>query len=330
MNEKINYKKAGVNIEKAEQLVSWIKSQNSHFQKSLGSDYASLYPLNLSGYKEPIIASSTDGVGTKLKLANYFSAWEGLGQDLLAMCLNDLLCVGAKPLFFLDYYACGHLEESQAKPFLKGLQKACEEAHCPLVGGETAELPGFYQKGDMDCAGFCVGLVEKSKILNPQSVKEGDHVVALKSSGFHSNGYSLLRKIYKSPADLKSHQETLMRPTRLYSFLTPLLDHITGLKTIAHITGGGLDNLSRIIPKKLQAQLHPWDMPSCFVDAKQRSGLSWEEMLKVFNCGLGLVLILKDKKVLYELLPDEDIIDLGQIQTNQDQTSWSLDFNRFP
>ena len=329
MSEKINYKKAGVNVEKAEQLVSWIKSQNSHFQKNLGSDYASLYPLNLSGYTEPVIASSTDGVGTKLKLANYFSAWEGLGQDLLAMCLNDLLCVGAKPLFFLDYYACGHLEESQAKSFLKGLQKACEEAHCPLVGGETAELPGFYQKGDMDCAGFCVGLVEKSKILTPQSVREGDHVVALKSSGFHSNGYSLLRKIYTSPSDLKSHQETLMRPTRLYSFLTPLLDQITGLKTIAHITGGGLDNLSRIIPKKLQAQLHPWDIPSCFVDAKQRSGLSWEEMLKVFNCGLGLVLILKDKQVLYELLPNEDLIDLGQIQTSKDQTSWNLDFNCF-
>ena len=334
MSLKVNYKKAGVDIKKADRLVSWIKAENPFFQKNLGSDYASLYPLNLSGYKEPVIASSTDGVGTKLKLAGYFRSWEGLGQDLLAMCLNDLLCVGAKPLFFLDYYACGRLEPSQAKAFLKGLKRACEEANCPLAGGETAELPGLYQNSDMDCAGFCVGIVEKSKILKPQLVKAQDDIVAFKSSGFHSNGYSLLREIYKRPADLKRHKKTLLQPTRLYSFLTPFLDQIKGLKAMAHITGGGLDNLSRIVPKPLQAQLKPWEIPDCFLNVKQRSGLTWKEMMKTFNCGLGLVMILKNKKVLYDLFPEEEIISLGQITTlkaqNKKQASWTLDFKNLP
>jgi len=330
MNQKTSYKKAGVDIKKADQLIRWIKAENRFFQKNLGSDYASLYPLDLSDYKEPVIASSTDGVGTKLKLASYFRSWEGLGQDLLAMCLNDLVCVGAKPLFFLDYYACGHLDPAQAKSFLKGLKKACEEAGCPLAGGETAELPGLYQNSDMDCAGFCVGIVEKSKILRPGLVKEKDDIIAFKSSGFHSNGYSLLRKIYKSPSDLKKHKKILMEPTRLYSFLTPVLDKIKDLKAIAHITGGGLDNLSRILPVGLQATLKPWKIPSCFADVKQRAGLSWREMLKIFNCGLGLIMILKNKNELHKLLPKEEIIDLGQVQatTYGNKSSWTLNFRK--
>ena len=329
MKQKNNYKKAGVDIKKADQLVNWIKTENTFFQKKSGSDYASLYPLNLSNYKEPVIASSTDGVGTKLKLASWFRFWGGLGQDLLAMCLNDLLCVGAKPLFFLDYYACSHLDPKQAKAFLKGLKKACEEADCPLVGGETAELPGLYQGSDIDCAGFCVGIVEKSKILGSHLVKNQDDIVAFKSSGFHSNGYSLLRKIYKSPADLKKHKKTLMTPTRLYHFLNPFLDQIKGLRAIAHITGGGLDNLSRILPAGLQAGLKPWKAPACFLDVKERSRLSWKEMLKIFNCGLGLIIILKNKKALYDLFPEEDLIDLGKVQKMKKRKSaWTLDVNQ--
>ena len=161
--KKLDYKTAGVDIKKADNLVRWIKKKTSVPSDPLGSDYACLFPFPLSQYKNPVLAASTDGVGTKLKLASYFSEWEGIGQDLVAMCVNDLICVGAKPLFFLDYYACGKLNKSQAKSFLKGLQKACTEAFCPLLGGETAELPGLYQSLDADCAGFCVGVVEKSK-----------------------------------------------------------------------------------------------------------------------------------------------------------------------
>ena len=325
--QKMIYKKAGVDIKKADRLVRWIKSKNSSSNQKLGSDYASLHCLDLSGYKQPVLASSTDGVGTKLKLAKYFSCWEGIGQDLLAMCLNDLLCVGAKPLFFLDYYACSELKVSQAKVFLEGLKKACDEAGCPLLGGETAEMPGFYKDSDIDCAGFCVGIVEKSKILRADRVKAQDDIVAFKSSGFHSNGYSLLRQIYKDAGELKKNKKTLMEPTRLYSFLVPVLDRIKGLRAMAHITGSGLDNLSRIVPDHLTAELKAWSAPSCFLDVKSKAGLSWREMLKIFNCGLGLILILKDKKVLYDLFPQEDIVDLGQVKpSNHRESAWTLNF----
>ena len=325
--KKTDYKKSGVNIKKADQLVQWIKKSHPFFKNTLGSDYASLWPLSLSGYKEPVLAGSTDGVGTKLKLANFFSDWAGLGQDLLAMCLNDLICVGAKPLFFLDYYACGQLDTRQAQSFLKGLKKACETANCPLVGGETAELPGLYQGKDIDCAGFCVGLVEKSKILSPQRVRLNDDIIAFKSSGFHSNGYSLLRKIYKTPALLKKKQKILMEPTRLYSFLTPVLDQIPSLRAIAHITGGGLDNLSRIVPKHLKADLKAWAVPDCFLEVKQKAGLPWKKLLQTFNCGLGLVVILKDKQKLYNLFSSESIIDLGKVtKRKKTDSAWSLDF----
>ena len=325
--KKMNYQKAGVNIKKADQLVQWIKKNNFPSENLLGSDYASLWPLSLSGYKEPVLASSTDGVGTKLKLASYFSDWTGLGQDLLAMCLNDLICVGAKPLFFLDYYACGQLHTRQVQSFLKGLQKACKIANCPLVGGETAELPGLYQKKDIDCAGFCVGIVEKSKILNPKRVQLNDDIIAFKSSGFHSNGYSLLRKIYNSPALLKKNKKILMEPTRLYSFLTPFLDQISGLRAIAHITGGGLNNLSRILPKHLKADLKTWSVPDCFLEVKQKALLTWKELLQTFNCGLGLTLILKNKQKLYNLFPSESIIDLGKVtKRKRSDHAWTLDF----
>ena len=325
--KKISYKKAGVDIKKADRLVSWIKQISP--KKNLGSDYASLHILPLSGYKQPVLAGSTDGVGTKLKLARYFSEWKGLGQDLLAMSLNDILCVGAKPLFFLDYYACGKLNIPQAKAFLTGLQKACKTANCPLLGGETAELSGLYQNQDIDCAGFCVGIVEKSKILGPKKVKIHDDIVAFKSSGFHSNGYSLLRKIYKRDSELQKRKKLLMEPTRLYSFLSPVLDKISGLKAIAHITGGGLDNLSRILPPHLKADLQAWEIPDYFVEAKQKAGLSWKESLKIFNCGIGLVLILKNKKILYDLFPKEGLIDLGKVtKRTKNQASWQIQLKK--
>ena len=279
----------------------------------------------MAQYKNPVLAASTDGVGTKLKLASYFREWGGIGQDLVAMCVNDLICTGAKPLFFLDYYACGKLNKAQAKSFLKGLQKACKEASCPLLGGETAELPGLYQGLDVDCAGFCVGVVEKSKILSAQKVQLNDDIVAFKSSGFHSNGYSLLRKIYKSPASLKKNKKVLLRPTKLYTFLSPYLNKMSGLRAIAHITGGGLDNLSRIFPPSLMAELNPWSVPSCFLDVKKRAGLSWKELLQTFNCGLGLILIIKHKESLLKFFPSEEIVYLGKVEKRKKSAkAWNL------
>ena len=325
--KKVSYKRAGVDIKKAGHLVRWIKKETSVLSKPLGSDYACLFPFPLKAYKNPVLAASTDGVGTKLKLASYFSEWGGIGQDLVAMCVNDLICTGAKPLFFLDYYACGKLNSSQAKAFLKGLQKACKEAFCPLLGGETAELPGFYQPLDVDCAGFCVGVVEKSKILKAQKVQLGDEIVAFQSSGFHSNGYSLLRTIYKSSLELKKNRKLLMKPTKLYTFLLPHLDKIRGLRAMAHITGGGLDNLSRILPSHLKATLNPWSIPSCFLKVKDKGKLSWKELLQTFNCGLGLVLIIKNKKVLSELFPFEKIISLGKVDRRQASLkAWDVNF----
>lgn len=324
---KMNYKKAGVNIRKAEALVEWIKANNSFSVSSLGSDYAGLFSLPLGQYKDPVLAASTDGVGTKLKLAAYFSAWKGIGQDLVAMCVNDLICVGAKPLFFLDYYACEKLNKRQAKAFFIGLQQACEEALCPLLGGETAELPGLYKAPDIDCAGFCVGIVERSKILKPDNVCVGDDVIAFPSSGFHSNGYSLIRKIYKTSLDLKRNKRKLMEPTRLYTFLTPYMGNIKGLRAMAHITGGGLNNLSRIVPPHLAVSLDPWPFPSCFLDLKRKGRLLWRDMLQTFNCGLGLILIVRDKKEVFKAFPKEKIIDLGTVKKReQPLQSWSLDF----
>ena len=321
-----DYKSAGVDIKKAQALVHWIKKHTgAPLGLSFHNDYASLFPFPLGGYKNPVLAASTDGVGTKVKLAAYFDEWGGLGQDLLAMCVNDLICTGAQPLFFLDYYACGRLNQRQAKAFLKGLNKACRTANCPLVGGETAEMPGLYTSNDIDCAGFCVGVVEQSRILSSSKLRAGDKIIGLKSAGFHSNGYSLLRKIYNSPADLKKHKKSLLKPTRLYTFLSPLFEYIKGLRAMAHITGGGLNNLSRIIPPHLVAQLEPWRVPACFLSAKQRAGLSWKNLLQVFNCGLGLVLIVKDPKQLARHLPKEEIIPLGHIEENRQKGGkWHL------
>lgn len=330
MKTKINYKSSGVNINKADSLVSWIKKNNPNPINNLGNDYAALLSLPFNQYKNPIIASSTDGVGTKVKLASYFKQWEGIGQDLLAMCVNDLICTGAKPLYFLDYYACGKLDVRQSKSFLKGLFKACKQASCQLVGGETAELPGLYKKGDIDCAGFAIGLVEKSKILGAHKVRAGDDVIALKSSGFHSNGYSLLRKIYSTPRELKKHQKLLMEPTRLYTFLNPYLGKIKGLKAIAHITGGGLDNLARILPKDLSIPIQPWQIPEGFKDVKNRSGMSWPALLKSLNCGLGLVLILSNKQEFLnkKILDKKDIIYLGKVskKTKKMTGAWSINY----
>ena len=320
------YKKSGVDIQKAEGLVSWIKKRNPDLYP--GSNYASLFPFPHHQYKNPVLASATDGVGTKVKLASFFKKWDTVGQDLVAMCVNDLICVGAKPLFFLDYYACGKLDVPSAREFLKGVERACKKASCALVGGETAELPGLYARGDFDCAGFALGVVEKSHILGAHRVREGDEIIALKSSGFHSNGFSLLRDIYKTKKDREKRKPLLLRPTKLYTFLSSHLKHIKGLKAMAHITGGGLDNVSRIIPKGWVADLNVWKVPSCFLEVKEKANLTWPSLLKTFNCGLGLVMILSDKKELFKknIVQKKDVISLGRVisRTDFQKKRWTL------
>ena len=327
----MDYKKAGVDIRKAEGLVTWLKKA-VFTEKPLGSDFCSYFSFSAEKYKDPVLTSSVDGVGTKVKLASYYGQWNTIGQDLVAMCVNDLLCSGSKPLFFLDYYSCGRLDTRQVKEFLNGLNRACKETQCPLLGGETAELPGLYKEKDFDCAGFALGVVERSDILGSHRVKAGDEILALKSSGFHSNGYSLLRKLYSSPEDLSEQRSALMEPTRLYTFLVPYFKEIKGLKAIAHITGGGLNNISRIIPEGLIAQLQPWTVPACFLGVKQRGELSWESLLTTFNSGLGLILILSNKQDFLgkNLISKDHIIDLGQVVSGSESSisgeRWLLDF----
>ena len=327
----MDYKKAGVDIKKADSLVTWLK-EAVFKEKSLGSDFCAYFPFSTEKYKDPVLTSSADGVGTKVKLASYYGQWNTIGQDLVAMCVNDLICSGSEPLFFLDYYSCSQLDTHQVKEFLNGLNRACKEAHCLLLGGETAELPGLYKKNDFDCAGFALGVVERSDILGSHRVEPGDQILALKSSGFHSNGYSLLRKLYSSPEDLSEQKSVLMEPTRLYTFLVPHFKKFKGLKAIAHITGGGLNNISRIIPEGLTARLQPWHVPSCFLEVKQRGGLSWESLLTTFNCGLGLVLVLSGKQDFLDknIISKDYVIDLGQVVSSDESSvskeRWLLDF----
>ena len=312
----MDYKEAGVNIEKAEGLVSWLQSSVFKEKQLPGSDFCSYRAFPAAHYKKPVLVSSADGVGTKTILASFYKEWRGIGRDLAAMCLNDLLCSGAKPLFFLDYYSSACLEREPFQEFLKGLNAACQEVSCPLLGGETAELPGLfvrptrpgrfvrparsraarpgrYASSHFDCAGFVVGAAEEADILGPRRVRAGDKIFGLKSSGFHSNGYSLLRKIYHSPKDLEEKREILMEPTRLYAVLHSRLSKMKNLKAIAHITGGGLNNLSRIMPEGLIASLEPWEIPEFFLEVKQKARLSWKSLLTTFNCGVGLALVFE-------------------------------------
>ncbi|MEZ4872785.1 MAG: phosphoribosylformylglycinamidine cyclo-ligase [Bdellovibrionales bacterium] len=292
----MDYKSAGVDIEQGEALVEWLKADEKSLQSPYGQvlsgigGFAALFATNFKAMKSPVLVSATDGIGTKVKLAAQFKKYKGVGQDLVAMCVNDLICVGATPLFFLDYYATGKLEQSAAREFLQGVRDACAQSGCSLIGGETAEMPGVYQVGDFDAAGFCVGVVDKEKIFQPHWVKAGDAVIGIASNGFHSNGYSLLRQLFGE--DMQAWQEELLQPTHLYPQLWELLrsDNVE-IHGLAHITGGGMDNIVRVLPTGLDVQLEPWNVPEPFLEAKKRGQLSWLQLLKTFNCGVGLAVI---------------------------------------
>ncbi len=301
----LNYKDAGVDIEAGNQLVENIKhiakaTKRSEVSSNLGG-FGAMFELP-KGYNEPVLVSGTDGVGTKLRLAIDAGIHDKVGIDLVAMCVNDLIVQGAEPLFFLDYYATGKLDIEAATSVIAGIGQGCEQSNCSLIGGETAEMPGMYEGEDYDLAGFCVGIVEKSKVIDGTQVNEGDQLIALASSGPHSNGYSLIRKILEvSGASLKQdfNGETLahvlLTPTRIYVKSILSLLKLVNIKALSHITGGGLlENIPRVLPSNACAQVdqQSWDMPAIFKWLQQNGNVALNEMYKTFNCGIGMVLVV--------------------------------------
>lgn len=330
----IDYKKAGVDVEKGDKLVDWIKSQSettSPFKHNLISGvggFASIFKANFQDMKSPCLVSCTDGVGTKVLLANEYQRFFEVGIDLVAMSINDMICSGAKPLFFLDYYACGKLELENAQKFISGVKHACDQTQCLLIGGETAEMPGVYKDQDFDCAGFAVGVVDEEKIIGKHKVEEGNVLIGLSSSGFHSNGYSLVRKLFHK--DMDQWIDDIIKPTHLYADVILNLYNKNYLNAVAHMTGGGMDNLLRVMPEGFEVSLTPWKLPKIFQEAQVRSELSDIELLKTFNCGIGMILIVPSSQhleVINELKSTAfDVYNLGVLTKSGSQSpKWTLD-----
>lgn len=325
--KKLNYSSSGVNIDRGDALVDWLQktdhSSRSPFAKNVMAGiggFAALYRFQHPEIKKPVLVTSTDGVGTKVKLASHFQDFSGIGQDLVAMCVNDLLTVGATPLFFLDYYATGHLNLRQSQAFLQSVRRACDESECILIGGETAEMPGVYAKNDFDCAGFVVGVVDEDHILGPARVKAGDVAIGISSSGFHSNGYSLLRKVFQK--DLKKWKDTLLTPTHLYVQLAKKVKPL--VHAMANITGGGVHNIPRVLPPGMSLKLRHWTWPEAFLEVQRRTKMTEAEMLKTLNCGVGLcVIATKENRnaVLKEVHSlGFETYDMGEIVPSQNES----------
>ena len=302
----MDYKSAGVDIDKAEKLIENVKNyaKTTYINGVLGGvgGFGALFKLGK--YKNPVLVSSTDGIGTKILIAEEMEKYSGLGYDLVAMCVDDVVCCGAKPLFFLDYIALGKLKEEVYLKFIESVSKACTFAECSLIGGETAELPGIYPENGFDMAGFAVGVVEKNKILNSEKIKEGDTVIGLASSGFHSNGFSLVRKVIRDcKLDLRKNYgfgilgNILLTPTEIYSpvLLKAINKFPKSIKGIAHITGGGIEgNLCRVLPSGLDAIINnnSWKKPECFEFMKDQGQISEAEAFHVFNMGIGMTIVI--------------------------------------
>jgi len=305
----LTYKDAGVDIDAGEALVARIAPAAKATRRP-GADadlggFGGLFDLKAAGFKDPVLVASTDGVGTKLKVAIDTGLFEGIGQDLVAMCVNDLVVQGAEPLFFLDYYATGKLEVESAAVVIEGIARACKESGCALIGGETAEMPGLYRKGDFDLAGFSVGAVERGNILpKTAAMGEDDVLIGVASSGVHSNGYSLVRRVvadsglgYDAPAPFdagKTLGQALIAPTRLYVKSALAAIRTGAVKGLAHITGGGItENLPRALPDGLDAavDLGAWTPLPVFGWLSKSAGIAASEMLRTFNCGIGLVVV---------------------------------------
>lgn len=313
----ISYKDAGVDKEEGYRALELMKSsvketQNSQVLNQLGG-FGAMYELGR--YKNPVLVSGTDGVGTKLEIAFKMGKYDSVGIDAVAMCVNDILCHGAKPLFFLDYLACGKLDSQKASEIVKGIAKGCLMSNTALIGGETAEMPGFYKAGDYDIAGFCVGVVEKENIINGKDVKAGDVIVGISSSGVHSNGFSLIRKLvkdYNMPFEDKKIGEVLLTPTKIYVNLVLELLKKYKIKGMAHITGGGLiENVVRAIENNLTPVIfkEKIKVPKIFRYIQELGDIDEKEMFGTFNMGVGFVLII-DKKDVASIL--DDIKNLGE------------------
>lgn len=308
--KKLTYSDAGVNIDEGLRLVNLIKGPvRASFRKEVLGDiggFGALFSANFKRLKDPVLVSSTDGVGTKLMVAFMADRHDTVGVDLVAMSVNDILVSGAEPLFFLDYFATGKLDARKAASVVKGIAKGCRMAGCALVGGETAEMPGLYKPGEYDLAGFAVGVVDRKKIIDGRNVKPGDRIIGLASSGLHSNGYSLARKVIFETLGLKADSKpegfkkdvgsVLLTPTRIY--VKPVLKLLEeyNVLAMAHITGGGFtDNIPRVLPKGLKAIIkkNSWPVPPIFALIQKGGSIEDKEMLRTFNCGIGLVLVVR-------------------------------------
>lgn len=330
MTDKISlsYKDAGVNIDAGNTLVERIKgavkeTRRPEVMGGLGG-FGALCALPQK-YREPILVSGTDGVGTKLRLAMDLKRHDTIGIDLVAMCVNDLIVQGAEPLFFLDYYATGKLAVDTATSVIKSIAAGCKQSGCALVGGETAEMPGMYHGEDYDIAGFCVGVVEKTKIIDGSKVKAGDALIALGASVPHSNGYSLIRKILQlnqiDPATVqlenKSLADHLLAPTRIYVKNILALIEKQNIHAVAHITGGGFwENIPRVLPANTQAQIDStsWQWPAIFSWLQQTGNVSTHEMYRTFNCGVGMLIVL----------PAEEVSDTLQLLNQLGEKAWQI------
>lgn len=297
------YKNAGVNKEEGYKTVDLIKpfvkkTYNKNVLTELGQ-FGALYELG--SYKNPVLVSGTDGVGTKIMVALEVNQLDTIGIDCYAMCANDIACHGAKPLFFLDYLACGNLNAEKAAEIIKGIARACELTGCALIGGETAEMPGMYKKGDYDVAGFCVGVVEKEKVITGSSITKNDSIIGIASSGLHSNGFSLVRKLFSNLHETFNEEpiwKTLLTPTALYTNIVESLTNTFDIKGIAHITGGGLyENVPRILPDNLCANIFKNKIPQqpIFKLLQERGKIDEKEMYGTFNMGVGLVIVVSNE-----------------------------------
>ncbi|WP_106626916.1 phosphoribosylformylglycinamidine cyclo-ligase [Selenomonas massiliensis] len=311
--EKMTYRDAGVDIDAGNKSVSMIKdavraTYRSEVMGDLGG-FGGLFALNTRNYKEPVLVSGTDGVGTKLRLAFLLNKHDTIGQDVVAMCVNDILVQGAEPLFFLDYLAVGKLDPDQVAEVVTGVARACKESGCALVGGETAEMAGFYPVGEYDIAGFSVGVAERSKLITAARVNAGDVLLGLPSSGVHSNGYSLVRKIVFEHKGFKGSEymeelgktigEELLTPTRLYPRVCLPLIRDFDLHGMVHITGGGFyENIPRALPEHMGAEVDAaaWEMPHIFRLLQEWGNVDWAEMYRTFNMGIGMVLIVSHEE----------------------------------
>jgi len=320
------YTDVGVNINAGNELVARIKKlvadTHTHGVLSDIGGFGGLFRPDVSGMQTPVLVASTDGVGTKLKLASQFQRHDTVGIDLVAMSVNDILVQGARPLFFLDYFATGELNVDQAAEVIGGIAEGCRRAGCTLLGGETAEMPGMYAPGDYDLAGFCVGLVDYPDIVDGSGISVGDVVIGLASSGIHSNGYSLVRKLFNdsgaSPDDIlpgtdRTFRDILLEPTVIYTDLLRVLMRDLHIKAMVHITGGGFyDNIPRVLPQPVCTRIRfgSWHIPPVFHWLKEQGSLSWPEMLQIFNCGIGFILVV-DRPTADEMMARLEPMNVG-------------------